>query len=1148
MTQKEFKGDEMDSRRSLSIFVRSLGLSVVIFLMAYAQSWSQSVTGQISGTVTDTTGAALPQVEVTARNIATDITRKVQTGSTGLYIISLLQPGQYSLTFVKSGFEHAEQPSLILQVNQSLTFDVKLSVGHAAETIQVDAAAEQLQTTSSELGTAINETAIADLPLNGRNFTQLLTLTPGATPISTSQAGSIGSGMQANVGVPGSAFSQPSINGQWNRSNFYLLDGVTNTSWFSSTYNVLPIVDDIQEFKVQSHNSDAQYGGVLGGVVNVVTKSGTNQYHGSAWEFLRNSALDARNPFTDATSTKPAPFEQNEFGTSVGGPLTIPKVYKGSDRTFFFFAYEGWRFRQPSTSFLHVPTAAELSGDFSADPSPIYDPSTTVLNSNGTYSRTAFQGNIIPSNRLSALATGFFAKTYDAPNVTNNPNYNYLNKSSSRNSNDTYTGRLDEHIGANDSAWFRYTTMSPHDSSQVTSMVTSSAYENPVEWGVGETHIFGPHLVFDARFGYSHENWFSGVVPIGGNAVDTALGFTGTKEYGAVDLELAAPYGDANIAGPENLNDRNLSFSGTLTWLHGRHNIALGYQLMELQYSCCATSPGLGQRNQYVFANAQTADPSNLGTTGNSLASALLGIPTGIYFAAQDYKFHFPSWAPYVQDQWQVTKKLSLTLGLRYDYFSTPDLTKGTTSFLDPSDGTWLIGGGVLPPACSSTQSAPCIPGGSLANVPYGSHIKVASNPNIGPNPVTSNFGPRIGLAYQLDPKTAIRAGYGIVYDSLIGITQTFQGNVGSWPDATNTQAGYNALGQPLTTLTNLQSAATSALPAASPWSDQNWMYDPNRKNSRSQQWNLEVERQMTSKLLLSVGYVGSYNDRLPTTGLFNVSPTAGLGAAGVPFPWATTEFMEESIGEAKYNGLQVKAAQRYQNGLQFLVSYTWSKVLEDGGSGLFGVENGSGGSGGYSAVQNLSDLSHNWGVAGYDIKQYLSVSGTYELPIGMGKQWLNKGGVASYLLGDWSANTLAVLRSGQPFNLDVSGDVANIDNQIGWFNYARPNQVGNPHVSHPTANEYFNPAAFAVPVNSFGNTGQNSLRSAPVYDVDFSLFKKFRFGEAGSLEFRAEAFNLFNIQCLGVPGSDIGTTDAGVVSSVVENPRQFQFGLKLAF
>jgi hypothetical protein len=305
----------------------------------------------------------------------------------------------------------------------------------------------------------------------------------------------------------------------------------------------------------------------------------------------------------------------------------------------------------------------------------------------------------------------------------------------------------------------------------------------------------------------------------------------------------------------------------------------------------------------------------------------------------------------------------------------------------------------------------------------------------------------------------------------------------------------------------------------------------------------------MTNNLMLSVAYVGSKTDRLNVTGLFNVSPTAGPGTAAEvnarrPFPWAAATFMGLSIGSANYHALQFSAEKRYSAGSQFLVSYTWSKSMDNGGSGYFGVENGPGGS---AAVQNIYDIKGNWGVSAYDITHYLSGAFQYEIPLGKGKPYLNTGPLA-YILGNWQANTIVALRSGQPYNLDVLGDVGNIGNSVGWWNYARPNLVGNPHVANPTAAQYYNPAAFSIPVNSFGNFGKNVLRSAAVYNIDFSLFKKFPIKESVDLEFRAEAFNVFNIQNLGVPGVDIGTANAGVVNSVAVAPRQIQLGMKLLF
>jgi carboxypeptidase family protein len=356
-----------------------LGLLATLSLAGAVRTWTQTTTAQVSGQVTDASGAAVPEASITVTNLETGLSRNAETTETGYYVIPLLPPGDYKLSVEKQGFQTAQYPNFVLQVNQTLALDITLKVGEIAQSVTVEAQAPLLQATSANLGAVISDEAIVDLPLNGRNFSQLLVLTSGVTPVSTGQYATVGGGFGSNPGIPGSAFAQPSVGGQWNRGNFYLMDGLNFTTWFTGTYTILPVLDAIQEFKVQSHNDSAEYGGALGGIVNVATKSGTNGLHGSAWEFVRNDVFDARNPFTDATRSSPAPFRQNEFGVAVGGPIIVPKVYNGKNKTWFFFTYEGWRYRKPSQSFARYPTAAELAGDFSADYSTqvLYDPATT---------------------------------------------------------------------------------------------------------------------------------------------------------------------------------------------------------------------------------------------------------------------------------------------------------------------------------------------------------------------------------------------------------------------------------------------------------------------------------------------------------------------------------------------------------------------------------------------------------------------------------------------------------------------------------------------------------------------------------------------------------------------------------------------------
>src|SRR5882762_3535476 len=414
--------------RTMKYFLVVLMLCVCCcFKVDTAQA--QTATGQIVGTISDQSGASVPNVEITVMQTATGIERRTSSNGEGNYTVPLLQPGNYRLTFQKEGFRPSVKNDVALGVNQSLTLNVVLTIGAVSDTIEVRAtAAELMQSTSSELGTVIAEKAIKDLPLNGRNFTQLLTLAPGVNAVETTQGAGQTTCTLCQVAIPGSSFSRPSVNGQWSRSNMFLLDGIVNSHFLSSGYAVLPIVDASQEFKVQSHNDKAQYGGVLGGVVNVVSKSGTNALHGSGWEFLRNDFFDARDPFKDAARTSPVPFRQNMFGATVGGPVYIPKVYNGRNRTFFFFSYEGWRYSRAQQSLGRVPTDKALSGDFSGSIAgrPIYDPLTTRQDPNNPSAliRTQFPNNVIPANRISPMMSQYFAAYYDRPNYTADPFFN----------------------------------------------------------------------------------------------------------------------------------------------------------------------------------------------------------------------------------------------------------------------------------------------------------------------------------------------------------------------------------------------------------------------------------------------------------------------------------------------------------------------------------------------------------------------------------------------------------------------------------------------------------------------------------------------------------------------------------------------------
>jgi hypothetical protein len=1134
-------------------FVQSHRYLALLLLAAIALfDWSipasaQIETASVSGRVTDQSGAVLDDAQVDIKNTLTGIATQVKTNADGIYAVPSLQPGSYLMNVSKVGFRSVSVTGLTLNVQDNLVRNFTLQIGSTAESITVSADLATVQTGDAQLGTVVSEKAVVDLPLNGRNFTQLLTLTPGATPISTSQGANLGADDGSTVALPGSAYSNPSIHGQWNRSSVYLLDGIINTDLRTTTYTVLPIVDTVQEFKVQSHNDSAEFGMVLGGEVNLVSKSGTNGLHGSLWEFVRNNDFDARNKFNDVNGSglpaAPGAYHQNEFGAAVGGPVYIPKIYNGKNKTFFYFGYEGWRYNKAANSKYRVPTTAELSGDFSSADNPlaeqpIYDPATTTI-VNGVVTRTAFPGNRIPSNRIDTLLQSYMQTYLDKPNLTGDPNYNVIDRNSNQNNDNSYTVKIDHRLSDRDSGWFRYSRMNVAQLNPLTLEVTQNQVMAAKNIGGGWLHSFSRSLLLDAQGGYASRPFTFVSPPKSGTAAMVSEGWTGVSTYGPVAVNLAGPYNSSQISAPALRGNPNWNVSSNLSWIHSAHTFRTGFMLINQRRTQS------GNNQNWTFANSQTADLSGANAaSGNSVASALLGLPSNGGFALNNViDYSIKSWGVYFQDTWKMKPNLTLNLGLRYDHTDQPHLSQGLQTSLDNTTGNYEIGGGKFPPSCDTSPKAPCIPD----NVPFSSHIIVDPNPVHGPNPEWYNFGPRIGVAWSVTPKTVVRAGYGLIYDTLTGLSQTFSNSMNSWPAQGQSLPSFNTPGSALTTVNTAQTSIQSPLPGPSPWGNGTWYFDANHKEAYSNQWNLEIQRQMTRTLLMSIGYVGSRTGNTDLTGYTNTASPSTNSAnveARTPFPWYGSQyFYQTSGGWGHYNALEFKAQKNFSSGFQALISYTWSKANDNGSSGWFDSEGGAGGSG----LQDFRNPNGSRSVSGYDVPQFLSIAATYEPPFGKGKRFLGRG-PASWLVGNWQINTVTQLRSGQPFNLVVSGDPANIGPGIGWFSYARPNLVGNPTPAHRSAKEWFNPAAFAAPVGAFGTFPRNALRSANVYDSDLSLFKRFPVNESAAFEFRVEAFNAFNIQNLGVPNATLFQSNTGQVTSLAVSPRELQFALKFVF
>ncbi len=1122
---------------------------VAILLAPASALWGQTSFGEVSGNVQDASGGMIAGATVTLLSAATNIKVQRNTNTSGNFIFVNVRPGPYSLTVEMSGFKTLKVPDFTVAVGQTVTQNMKLEVGQVSQAVEVTAASPLLQASTSDLGNVIQEQVVHDLPLNGRNFTQLMLLTPGVNPVSVAQGPTSDPGFstEGNTGLPGSALSNASIQGQQNRSKIYFYDGIINTSVRGTSYTVLPDIDMIQEFKVQSHNDKAEYGGVTGGVINMYSKSGTNQFHGSAFWLLRNDVFDARDPYRDSLRSSPLPFRQNQFGATFGGPII-------HDKTFFYGGYDGWRYRDVANVQGLYPTTPEFNGDFSNTPygRAIYNPYSTRT-VDGKLVRDVFPDMKIPNELISPLMQGFMKAYGVQPNLAGDPDYNFRQSRARSDDANSFQIKVDHHFSDVDNVFFRWNEQRITNFQPITDRSGSHGNVINRNYGGGWLHTFSPTLVLEVRGGTAtqpaedapqeHE---LGIQPL----ID--LGFKDVQRFGGLLASIGgnpwngATYGNRGAAPRGN---PNYSLTANLTWLHGNHNFKTGIQYIRIDRL------QVNDYQQFSFDEQVTADPQNLGATGDNVASALLGLPseyTGSLPADSTLSFYAQTWSGFFQDEWKVKPNLTINLGLRYDYLTR---VHGKTDRMlqsgpDIATGEWLISSVNTPPPCSDASGAPCIPAASLADIPYSDHIKVLGEKDAILKPIKDNWGPRIGVAWQADPKTVVRAGYGLVYDALPSRSQyaQHQFEFWGWPQSSGFDTGVvNRLGDPMQKVEDLQGSFPFVVPQPAPWNASGWFNDPNRSDGYSHQWNVQIQREMTNSLMAAVSYVGSYSGRLEYSGQANSAQSPGPGTpaevnARRPVPYLSGEALyEKSTATANYNSLQVKIQKHFSGGLASMFSYTWSKSI-DTSSGWFSAENGVGG----RTTQDYYHPDTNRAVSAYDVPHIMTWATVYDLPFGHGKRWVNEG-VPSYILGNWQLNAVVLARSGQPFTPDVGGDIANIGPRSGW-NYGRPNLIGDPHVANPSDAQWFNGAAFAKPVFAYGNSGRDILRTDGVFNVDFSLFKEIPFGEKRSMQFRFESFNLFNHMDLGNPRTRIDQSNPGRITSISHPPRQLQFGIRLQF
>ena len=1140
-------------------WTKHLCLTALLLLLSIGGLMSQEALAQqasasVNGVVTDPTGASIANAQVELTNVSTAVTRTTTTNTDGAYVFLNVVPGAYTMRASAQGFSATTQPQTTLEVNQTATFDFHMKVGATQQSISVEATAAGVEGSTAELGTVVSHQEVTDLPLNGRNFTQLLTITAGAVNVNRDQSQYGGAGWAGNsIG----SFSFPAINGARNRSNLFLLDGANDLNTMLGMYNYAPIIDDIQEFKTQGHNDLSEYGGAAGGIVSVVSKSGTNQFHGTLWEFLRNSAMDSRGYF----ETTLAPLRQNQFGASGGGPIIIPHVYDGRNRSFFYTAYEGYRQRTAQETGALGPTDAERGGDFSALCSEgftngvcnnlahqLYDPATTVLNGS-SYTRSPFLGNIVPANRISPTSALFETIIPHAGALVNGSNIYVSGKAQT--SQDSGTVRGDQYLGNHDQVFFRYSQFEQNVAQPTNVIGVNTIHVTGTNYIGHWNHTFGPTALSDVYFGRNHGDTLTATAHPGEDASFLSqLQQDGVSKYFmTLDNTLYAPQwgadGYVGLTGSQ-LQETSLAndwqVGGSFTKILGKHTIKVGGDVQTNDFRSPIAYSNVG------FGTGQTSSLGANATGGNSWASLLLGVPESAGYRNILEVTH-NGWIDgvYIQDQWKASNRLTVNLGFRNDFVLTPIYGTGNggnfyTGNANPITGQYELN--ALPPNCSATQGAPCIPTGiytasstpAPGGLPPFAYVDPGSSHRVMKNSLHDWAG-RLGLAYRLNDKTALRGSYGRFYDTwgpMIQLSQNFGGN---WPavntiqnNGLNTSVPTASAGDPL----QLGSGGAIVYPINDFSQVSQWMVDPNFRTPYMDQWNFGVQRELPGNAVLDANYVGSVGRHLDWGPTFNTpAPGPGNIQARRPYPYMLQQWFDQSVGDSRYNAMQITVNKRFSHGVTFLAAYTLSHANDDG----CGI-----GAACYSS--NPYNRLADYGTSDLNEKNVFNFSFLAQSPFGRSSNRL-----IANVVGGWSLNGIVQLHSGLPYSVTESNDYLN----VGCCLQERANVVGNPNSGSGihTPQEWFNTSAFASPANyTYGNERPNSLVSNWGRNLDMSLFRRFNIGlgEQRYFEFRAEAFNLLNNVVFAPPNSTQGGTNFGAVTAQQNLPRQLQLGLKFYY
>lgn len=1112
-------------RRAAVGFLALLGA----WILAPMRAQAQVTTGTIVGTVADVQGAAVPGATVTITEVNKGTSSVHTTDVSGSFVAPFLIPGTYDIAVEMQRFKRYTHKGVVLQVNQRARVDATLELGVLTESTEVIGLAPLTRTDSAEMGEVIEERAVRELPLNGRNFATLVYLVPGVT------AGQVGENLSgASTFNPRGASNFNALGSQAN-TNAWLVDGIDNNEYTFNTVIVQPTVESVREFKVLTGTFSAEFGRGAG-VVSVSTKSGQNEWHGTAFEFLRNEKFDAKNFFALPTAPK-APLDRHQFGASLSGPII-------KNKTFFFVDYAGQKEERGQVFVNTVPTEAMRRGDFSdyrdrnGNLILIYDPLTTRPNPNGTgVVRDPFPGNVIPASRLDQVGLNV-ASIYPMPNGPGAfDNYTSTIDRSVRDH--AFTARIDHRAGDHDSffvrfAYEKYKLDAPQGQAACCLETPAEAAARfdlgPYVAGIQNTnltthggafnwtHLFGPSVVNELRLGYAKTNPETRQSDYGHDSA-TSLGIQGinVSEYttGLPNLNIQDVTG---ISGgpaflPVNPKQIHYQLEDTLSWVTGRHSFKGGYRFL------------LRKPTPFTHTNTRSSIAINRNLTnnpqtnsqGSGFATLLLGYTTGGSrgFLLDFYEFTNYEHSAFVQDDWKLTNRLTVNLGLRYEVY-VPDTEKeDRLPNYDPVAMELVYAG---------------------------------ENADRHANKQTrwGNFAPRFGIAWDVtgDAKNVVRAGYGrsffpVPYAAGNLLDQNVPDSISqNYSVETNplvyTPDRVPPLSQPFPAIVPVKPNGTAELNAANPTV---FGHAFSNETPHMDTWQVSFERQITNTLMAEVAYAGSKGANLIWVGNINeVQPGPGSQASRrliQPLSNVANILYFDTNNSSTYDGLQVKVNQRFWHGLQYLLSYTFAKSLDYAGSPASG-------GGAVGGPQSVTLFDESRGPSGFDVKHRFVLSWVWDLPFGKDRAMATDGFLKP-ILENWQFGGIVTLATGRPFTVFLNTGVNN--GAPSW-----PDRIGDGRLDNPTVDLWFDPTAFKAPEpNHYGTSGRGVLYAPGTQTVDVSLSRTFPV-KGVRLQFRADAFNLFNTPQFGFPNANIGSPTVGRITSTIADNRSMQFALKLDF